>query len=305
MNLDFSVNKYSQSGEEIIVKHLLNHVDIVKPSGVLVEFGGSRGGDNSNLFALGEEGRHLVLIESDESRFAELEKAIGPFKTIIGLLGTVGYSEADVGTNGKVLSKILLDYGIEPSQVSVVSIDIDSDDAAVFECLGFVPDIAIVEFNPTFPADANFRNPPGCAIGNSPSEVFRVGKSLGMFLVAVTQTNLIFMKNQYASLVQEVDLVSSLAPLDLQRFGWGYDGTLVRYSTSGRNKTQEIYHNGWNDSFLRQPSPRLLRRYGSSMRSVRLAYFVLTGLLIQPVETILLLGKYVKSKLQSKLRISA
>jgi hypothetical protein len=44
--------------------------------------------------------------------------------------------------------------------VSVVSIDIDGDDAAVFENLGFLPEMAIVEFNPTLGVDSIYRNPP-------------------------------------------------------------------------------------------------------------------------------------------------
>lgn len=287
-------NKYSQNGEEAIIRNLLVHVDAIRSSTTLVEFGGSRGKDNSNLFALGEAGRRLVLIESNPRRFAELEVAVKPFPTISGVLAHVGYSGLSSRTKNKTLSQILRNVRIEPTDVSVVSIDIDGDDAAVFEGLGFVPDIAIVEYNPTFPADANFRNPKGGAIGNSPSEVARVAKNLGMFLVAATATNLVFMKNQYSSAVKEIKLVETLYDLDLPRFGWGYDGTLVRCSTAGENTTQEIYHNGWNDSFLRQPLPKILRKFGGASRLFRLVYFAMTGLLIQPVSTLRLVYSFLK-----------
>jgi hypothetical protein len=40
-----------------------------------------------------------------------------------------------------------------------VSLDIDGDDAEVFENLGFLPEMAIVEFNPTLGVDSIYRDP--------------------------------------------------------------------------------------------------------------------------------------------------
>lgn len=185
--------------------------------------------------------------------------------------------------------------GVNLSSVVVVSIDIDSDDAAVFENLGFVPEIAVCEFNPTFPADAAFRNPPGQNIGNSPLEVHRVAIKLGMYLVAATETNLIFMKNTYMSQVPEVDLLQSIRALNLTRFALGYDGTLVRFSTDGENSTRGIYHNGWNDSFVRQPLPPRLREFSKARRWIRILYFVATGGL-QPIETTRVVFQYLQNR---------
>lgn len=291
---------YSQNGEHQIIEELLVRASSPTGSTVLVEFGGSRGRDNSNLFAFGESGQALVLIEANPDRFKDLQVAIRPYTNILGINAKVAYSPGK--KEGRVqegtLDEILQSQGIDLNSVVAVSIDIDSDDAAVFENLGFVPEIAICEFNPTFPADAAFRNPPGQNIGNSPLEVHRVAIKLGMYLVAATETNLIFMKNTYMSQVPEVDLLESIQALNLTRFALGYDGTLVRFSTEGENSTRGIYHNGWNDSFVRQPLPPSLREFSKARRWIRIMYFILTGVL-QPVETTRVMIRFLQSAKRS------
>lgn len=288
---------YSQNGEHEIIEDLLSKATSTSGNTVLVEFGASRGRDNSNLFAFGESGKTLVLIEADPDRYKDLDAAIRAYPNIVGIHAKVTFSPGKKG--GKVqegtLDEILTAQGIDPNSVVAVSIDIDSDDAAVFEKLGFVPEIAVCEFNPTFPSDAAFRNPPGQNIGNSPLEVQRVAIKLGMYLVAATETNLIFMKNTYMSQVPKVDLLQSIEALKLTRFALGYDGTLVRFSTEGENSTSGIYHNGWNDSFVRQPLPPRLREFSNARRWIRILYFVATGV-IQPVETTRAIFQYLQNR---------
>jgi hypothetical protein len=294
-------NKYSQNGEELLVLELLHLTDQEKPGGVLVEFGGSKGKDNSNLFAAGEQGRNLILIERDSKRFSVLSATIREYPSIRGIQAAVGYSHPPTRGGGEILGTILKNNGVDPHDCSVVSIDIDSDDAAVFENLGISPELVIVEFNPSFPADSCFRNPEGTAMGNSAGELMRVGRSLGMYLVGVFPTNLVFMKESYRDRVPELDLWTELERHDLPRFGLGYDGTVVRYHTSGRTSIAEIYHNGWNDTFIRQPTPPRLRRYSQSERWARLLHFVATGLIIQPISTLKLVHRFLtqRSRLKS------
>lgn len=296
------VNKYSQGGEEVIVQRLLEFVDSQLPDGILVEFGGSRGSDNSNLFVLGEQGRRLILIESDKQRFKFLENSISSHQSISGIFAKVGWNENSLNGDTKILIRILEENKIDPQRVSVVSIDIDSDDAAVFENLGFTPHLAIVEFNPTLPLDSCFRNPDGSTMGNSPGEIIRVGEALGMYVVAVSPTNLIFMKKLYKDKVPEADVALELKEFDLPRFGLGYDGTLIRYSTRGEARVSEIYHNGWNDSFIRQPLPPSLRKMSREVTWVGILHFITTGLLIQPISSLRLIFKFVRQRLKSKLK---
>jgi hypothetical protein len=106
-------------------------------------------------------GHNLVLIEANADLYKELEVAISPYPNIIGIQAKVLFSGGlGGGWREGTLSEILQAQGIDPQSVDVVSIDIDGDDAAVFENLGFVPEIVVCEFNPTFPSDAVFRNPP-------------------------------------------------------------------------------------------------------------------------------------------------
>jgi hypothetical protein len=128
-------NRYSQWGEENIVRHALAPIDSLRPDGILVEFGGSKGHDNSNLFAFGEDGRPLVLIEQDPKLFELLLNAVDKLETIVPVLASVGFEQGSA-TDHKTLSKILDSHSIDPARVTIVSIDIDSDDAAVFENLG-------------------------------------------------------------------------------------------------------------------------------------------------------------------------
>jgi hypothetical protein len=289
---------YSQNGEHQIIAGLIGFLPVEKNPRVLVEFGASRGTDNSNLFTFGESGHPLVLIEASPARYNDLKAAIKPHPSIVGIQAKVlfsggnGLKKKGGGREGRI-DDILKANGIDIESVGVVSIDIDGDDAAVFENLGFVPQIVICEFNPTFPSDAIFRNPPGSNIGNSPLEVHRVATGLGMYLVAATETNLIFMKNEYQDRVPKLDLMESIQGLQLTRFAWGYDGTFVRFSTDGEDLTRGIYHNGWNDSFLRQPLPPVLRRFSNRGRTFRIFYFMI-GVIAQPIETFKLALLYLR-----------
>jgi hypothetical protein len=79
------LNKYSHSCEEELIGEALKFVDAAFPNGMLVEFGGSTGKDNSNLFVFGEQGRELVLIESNPTRLKKLAQEITPHSTIKGI----------------------------------------------------------------------------------------------------------------------------------------------------------------------------------------------------------------------------
>lgn len=292
---------YSQSGEQLIIEELFSYLERTDSPRVLVEFGASRGKDNSNLFAFGESGHNLVLIEADSDRYKDLEVAIAPHPNILGIQAKVLFSSSTVKKRGGqegTLSEILLAHGVNPKNLAVVSIDIDGDDAAVFESLEFVPEIVICEFNPLFPSDAIYRNPAGKNIGNSPLSVLRVATKLGMFLAATTQTNLIFMRSEYSDRVPKIDLPQSIQSLDLVRFAWGYDGTFVRFSTEGKDLTRGIYHNGWNDSFLRQPLPAGLRAFSKTRRWVRILYFCF-GSLAQPIETMKLVVSAIQAAISN------
>ena len=275
-------NRYSQWGEESVVRAALGSVDEFRPGGILVEFGGSTGSENSNLFAFGEEGRPLVLIESNPKLFEFLLQSVSQFPNIQPIRASVGYEEQNQTGENSTLRHILESKDIDPNKVSVVSIDIDSDDAAVFENLGLDPLLALVEYNNSFPADARIRNPKGKSWGNSSLEVWEVAQSRGMFLVAATQTNLIFAKNILRSAFEELDLIEALRPFEHQRLGIAYDGTLVRFTTGGQNTTQENFQ-GFGSTLLRQPIPLFMRGYPVRHHLLRRIYLILVGFTANPI----------------------
>jgi hypothetical protein len=170
-------NKYSQWGEESMIAQAIPALDLVKPGGGFVEFGGSMGKDNSNLFVFGEAGRSLIMIESDASLFLALETSTKTLPSTSAIHATVGYGDVTQGQSGRTLGQILSQNRVDPNNISVVSIDIDSDDAAVFENLGLDPLLVIVEYNNSFPSDVRIRNPRGKQWGNSSLELLEVAKN--------------------------------------------------------------------------------------------------------------------------------
>jgi hypothetical protein len=277
-----SENRYSQWGEENIVRTALSSIDSLRPGGVLVEFGGSKGRDNSNLFAFGEDGRPLVLIEQDPKLFQVMREAGEKFPNITSILASVGFEQSGT-TDQKTLSKILESQNIDPAKVAIVSIDIDSDDAAVFENLGGVdPLLVLVEYNNSFPSDVRVRNPKGKAWGNSSLELCEVAKARGMFLAAATNTNLVFLGNDLASTFEQLDLQKGLEPFEHSRLGLAYDGTLVRFTTGGINTTRENYQ-GWGNTLVRQPIPLFMRGYPARFKLLRWIYFLLIGFVSNPI----------------------
>jgi hypothetical protein len=72
LKIEFAGDGYSQWGEEHAVRQLVGSLP-VSSAHFLVEFGASRGPDNSNFWGLKDE-LPLVLIEASFNRFQELKK---------------------------------------------------------------------------------------------------------------------------------------------------------------------------------------------------------------------------------------
>jgi hypothetical protein len=294
-------NLFSQWGEEAAVAQLLavtsprdsDNKTSVK-SRVLVEFGGSRGTDNSNFYRSAQLGFTVVMIEGDKNRFAGLEKVAKSQSSLIAINEWV-----EVSNN---LESILQRHSISTQSVEGVSIDIDGDDALIFEHLGVSPQFVIVEHNPTLPMDGRYRNPKGRNIGNNLGELIAVADSKAMYPACLTETNIIFVSEKLRDVVQEIDVNDELSLLGLTRFGLGFDGTLVRFTTSGRDTTSEFYHSGWNHSLVPQPLPRLLRsiNLGRTLTWTKAIYIGFAGLILRPTTFIRFLYAYLRNSKWSK-----
>lgn len=295
---DINDNLYSQWGEEAAIRELLKIVDLgpgfvrdKELTKILVEFGGSCGSDHSNFFRFMESGIKLIMIEGDRDRFRRLELTANGHPSLIAI-------NEWVDDNKNSVSEILRRHGVSDYHITGVSIDIDGDDARIFENLGVEPSFVIIEHNPTLPIDGRYRNPKGKHVGNSLGELVAVANQRDMYPVCLTETNIIFLKNSYRTDVREIDIVHELSSLNLMRFGMGFDGTLVRFTTSGQDATAEFYHNGWANSFIVQPLPQVLRLPTSSrfLLNLRLLYSITITFLLRPFSFTRFLLRFLKIK---------
>ena len=258
---------WAQHGEEQKIQSILEKITFNFPNvPFFLEFGAHDGKTNCNFRFLAESGHSGIFIEGDDKLFGKLEKNTQELPV------HVFHEMVDVDKNS--LRKILLRNNLKPENISMISIDIDSDDAAVFDSIDWELDIALVEFNPTIPFDAEFVQPYGKSWGNSALSIHRIATNKGMFLVDVTETNLIFVNNKYRNSISEVDLKSVDILFDQLRFGLGYDGTVVMFSRKGTNLTKEVLPLGWTNSHWVQPIPPLLRRLGRYEKSKLLISFI-------------------------------
>jgi hypothetical protein len=279
-------NRFSQWGEELVVRQLLQ---FGPQNPILVEFGGSRGVDNSNMIAQAIDGvADVILIEGSASRYEQLKKNTSSLAKVQAIRAFVGYT-----TGEDSLDQILRNNGTDPEDVFGVSIDIDGDDALVFENMGLSPDFVIVEYNPTLPIDGYFRNPPGKNMGSNVSELRRIGIELGYFEAALTPTNLVLVSNRLADRVEKINLLDEANQLDNPKFGIAYDGTIVRFSGQSIT-TQEIMDGGWSRATIIQPLPRWLRELAGGPfghpwgKKVRRIFSVAVAVLARPISSLLL-----------------
>jgi hypothetical protein len=120
-----------------------------------------------------------------------------------------------------------------------------------------------IEFNPTIPFDTEYVNKPGRNLGNSALSIKRYAESMDYSLIAMTQTNLIFLDKP---LVKRANL--KVKELDgngnFPRYFFGYDGTLISLNQRSDTDEPEAFNVPWQKYRMLQPIPRPLRVYGGS-----------------------------------------
>ena len=214
-------NIYSQNGEDGILAEIFRRFGIEK--GFFVEFGAWDGIKYSNTYSLLENNGWVgAYIEGERDRFEDLKKNV-PQPEIIKICEFV----ATAGE--KSLDRILAAHEI-PEQFDLLSIDIDSDDFAVWDGLqNYRPSVVVIEFNPTIPLDTEYVQPLGATIGNSALAQFNLGRKKDYVAVAMTAWNLIFVRREmFSRLGMEPQSLDELAaPHTLSRIFYGYDGSLV------------------------------------------------------------------------------
>jgi len=252
---DSAHNFYSQHGEDGILAELFRRLDL--NSGYFVEFGAWDGMRYSNTYMLAQSGWSGCYIEGDPARYDTLRRNV-PQESIRKVIRFVQPSGPDS------LDSILQEVGA-PRVPEVLSIDIDSDDLAVWRGLKtFRPLCVVIEYNPTIPYDTRFENVSGKNWGNGPRSITEHAAGTGYRLVAVTRTNLIFL-DSHSSRDNEA-AVRTICLADVEpslRYFFGMDGSLLHITEPDVTvaRAPEFYRVPWTKAIAAQPVPRRLRRY--------------------------------------------
>lgn len=249
---EYKNNVYSQYGEDGIIKKIFNELGINK--GYFCEFGAWDGKNFSNTFALYEAGWSGCYIKGNEFRFEDLKKNI--------TRRDVDIVNAFVSPSGEnTLDRILGKVNILARKLDLLSIDIDSDDLAIWRSIKSQrPTVVVIEYNPTIPIDIDYENPEGENKGNSASSIYKFAMENDYDLVATTTSNMVFIDKAVNSLrFRSFSLCDPQLHLGYRYF-WGYDGTLIGMSTHSKQADyKEVFAVPWNGSLFAQPINKKFR----------------------------------------------
>jgi hypothetical protein len=159
------------------------------------------------------------------------------------------------------LDTLLEPTGI-PARFDLLSIDIDGNDYHVWQAVqNYTPKVVVIEYNPTIPNKVEFIQKPDMRLnqGCSLLSVDNLARAKGYELVAVTQTNAIFVDLRYFPLFHiEDNHLEQMRPAEsaVTYIFNGFDGT-VFIRGSGRLAWHGI---PYREAKLQQV-PRWLRQY--------------------------------------------
>lgn len=191
-----SRNVYSQFGEDGIIEKIFEIIGV--KSRTCIEFGAWDGFHCSNTANLWTNGWKGILIEGVKSRFETLQNNVKDYDCLC--INTYVTRDGD-----NSLDSIIERTGIDPA-VDLLSIDIDGDDYYIFKSLNTVrPRVIICEYNPTIPAEIDLFAEYGSNFGSSVSALCRIANEKAYTLVAITDTNCIFVHNNLASCFAEYE----------------------------------------------------------------------------------------------------
>jgi hypothetical protein len=193
----------SQSGEGIALLYIFNKIGTINK--LAVDIGASDGHTQSNT----------QLLEK-VSDFRRLMFDIAPENPVV----------IEMNITAENVSDVLRTYGV-PEDFDLLSIDIDGNDYWVWKALEFRPRVVVIEYNRSlgciesktiaynpehmFNADQYY--------GASAPALMKLGHKLGYKCVARHGTNMIFVRKELVTEVQELVLPNS-GPLQGQARGW-------------------------------------------------------------------------------------
>ncbi|ATY34256.1 hypothetical protein [Sphingomonas psychrotolerans] len=246
---------HSQYGEDGILRELFERKGI--KHGYFCEFGAWDGQHLSNTYAMYENGWSGCYIEGLAERFEDLKRNITREEMALVC--------AFVRASGEDTLDNILDRSLPSgTPLDLLSIDIDSDDLAIWESVQrHRAKVVIIEFNPTIPIDVRYKNAPGKNRGNSPLSIYEFATSQDYELVAATHCNLIFADRAFNNGQFRTLTLQDLGANRGYRYFFGYDGTLMQVdpSTGGDVIEREFYVVPWSNTVFPQPIPRAFRKF--------------------------------------------
>lgn len=220
----YKKNITSQFGEDGIFEELFKRIGPER-KGLCIEVGSWDGKYCSNTWNLWHnQGWHAVLIEGNKERHEAFVREHTNFPNVNAINAYVtlsGETKLDSLLN-KTLSK--------GATIDLLSIDIDGDDYYIWESLEqSAPRVVIIEFNPTIPPHLSLIQEPGQYFGASARAFYELAAQKGYALVAVTETNLIFvLREELPALgVKSLTLEEALPPELFSYVMSAYDGTTI------------------------------------------------------------------------------
>lgn len=193
---DFSGNVFSQNGEDGILEKIFELIGVT--TNTCIEFGAWDGFHLSNTANLWTHGWKGILIEGVTERYEALKANVREYDCVC--------INAYVSRDGEHSLESILKFNAIGFDVDLLSIDIDGDDYYILNSLDRLrPRVIVCEYNPTIPAMADIFADYGSNFGASVAALNRIAESKGYMLVALTETNCIFVLNAYSELFSEYE----------------------------------------------------------------------------------------------------
>jgi len=194
--IDFKKNVYSQNGEDGIIEKVFEIIGC--KSSMCVEFGAWDGIKFSNTANLWKrKSWYAILIESDLDKYKELVK------------NTKDYECQAYNMKVDIEGYNSIDTIVHNNAVDLMSIDIDGEDYYIFESMKARPRVILCEYNPTIPTDIWYADKTfGCSI----KALVDLAESKGYNFVGATESNGIFVLNEYFSKFKEYETDLSVVP---------------------------------------------------------------------------------------------
>ena len=198
---DFGKNIYSQFGEDGIIEKIFEIIGT--ESKIAIEFGAADGfscSNTANLWTKKDLGWFGILIEADHELYKKVVHNVAPYNCAV-IHRAVGITQHDS------LESILTQENLTCEVIDLLSIDIDGNDYYVLQSLQKLrPRVIICEYNVSIPAHLdvypNVNNHIGCSV----AALQRVAAEKGYTLIAITDTNCIFIQNEDLSKFECFDI---------------------------------------------------------------------------------------------------